>query len=162
MLSGFALFAVPYFFGRKWGILFVMLSAFLAFLIPKLEIPFLETTIREMYEVRGERPAEGAFNFALGAVIPVLIDQPWIVLALGIGDGVSALVGKFFGRTRIYRKKSLEGTLAEFLAVLTVAKYFYPSPLIPALIYTSVELLSPIDDNLVIPLALSLLYWPWF
>ncbi len=158
VISGLVIFLVAFLFGKVVGVAFMALVALVTFLLPRINLPLVGWTINDMVEARGERPAEGAFNFAVGSLLPLLIGQPWIVLALGFGDGVSTLVGKFFGRTRIYRKKSLEGALAEFLVVLVIARFFYPVPIIPAAIYTLVELFSPIDDNLSIPAALSLLY----
>ena len=162
MLSGVFIFVVSYFFGRFWGVVSIIFSAFATFLLPFFKFPLVGEAIEEMYKARGERPAEGAFNFSIGSILPILIGQPWIVLALGLGDGISTLIGKFFGRTKIYKDKTLEGCIAEFLVVMAIAKYFFPNPIIPALLYTIVELTSPVDDNLTIPIVLSFLYFPWF
>lgn len=47
-----------------------------------------------------------------------------VVFSWGVGDALAALIGKRFGKHKIYKKKSLEGTLAmvvsAFLVVLTI------------------------------------------
>ncbi len=107
------------------------------------------------------------------------------IVAMAYGDGMGGLIGKRFGKTRIFGKKTLEGTLAVFLATLVasiVVILFYqwldvagllPSglplvglgtvlvySLIVAAFVATVELLTPgAYDNLVIPLGTALLLY---
>ena len=68
------------------------------------------------------------------------------------------LAGVRFGRTRIYNHKSLEGTLAG--VAVTAAALCLLIPPLAALVTVAVtavaELVSPVDDNLVIPVVACL------
>jgi dolichol kinase len=76
---------------------------------------------------------------------------------LVVGDGIAALVGKAWGRVRVF-DKTLEGCLAGFAtswaAAVLLVRGIPPSDLaIGALVAAVVELLPlPIDDNFRIPL----------
>jgi len=78
------------------------------------------------------------------------------LLFLIFGDGMAAIVGKRFGRTRIFNK-TLEGTLAFAVTAVTIGFFFTQVPfsirLTGALVAAVVELL-PIrtSDNLRIPI----------
>jgi len=138
----------------------------LAGLVAALSFPLFERIplIREAAEGmlrKNERSGETLFKFFIGILLPLLLNQPWIVLVIAVGDGMAALVGRFFGKTKIYKGKSLEGSLSGFLGAWAVSNQFYPHPLLAAVIYTLTELFTPLDDNLVIPIVLSLLFVPW-
>jgi len=74
-----------------------------------------------------------------------------------LGDFFAALVGRFFGKTKLYKNKTLVGTIAGFAANLGVAYLLLPNmhliniPM--AFVATFVELFTrKIDDNLTVPL----------
>jgi len=79
-----------------------------------------------------------------------------------LGDMFAAIIGKKFGRTKVFAGKSLEGSLACFTVCLVIGlgvRLLFPNYLTPqiiaigALTATIVELFSiRIDDNLTIPL----------
>jgi dolichol kinase len=108
-------------------------------------------------------PGRGALTFAVSALacvvlFPVTISVP-AILTLAILDSVTTIVGIRYGRTRIHNGKSWEGTLAgivvttiTLLPFLTIAGAFVVSVLAGI-----IELFSPVDDNLVIPLAVSVM-----
>jgi dolichol kinase len=119
-------------------------------------VPLVPRLLRDL-ERPGVLPGKGAillvfsssfclFFFPAGVVIPA-------VITLGVLDGAATMVGLRFGRHRIWNGKSLEGTGAG-IAVTAVVLSLLVAPL-PALAITlvagTVELLSPVDDNLVIP-----------
>jgi dolichol kinase len=92
------------------------------------------------------------------------------VLFLAIGDPIAAIVGTRWGRTKITKRKSLEGSVANFLATALVSLLFglfylqlgVPQSLLLTLlggtVSTLVELLpAPIDDNFTIPVGSALL-----
>jgi len=73
------------------------------------------------------------------------------------GDFFAALIGRFFGKTTIYKTKTLVGTLACLMANLGVAYLILPGmhliniPM--AIVATVVELFTrKIDDNLSVPI----------
>ncbi|HID11693.1 MAG TPA: phosphatidate cytidylyltransferase [Candidatus Latescibacteria bacterium] len=78
-------------------------------------------------------------------------------LYLILGDSSAALAGRHIGRTRIYGRKTLEGSLAGLSANLAIA---FCLPLLPlkaelvgAVVAVLAELIPAVDDNLVIPLT---------
>jgi dolichol kinase len=108
-------------------------------------------------------PGKGAFFFAVSALactvlFPIRVVVPALV-ALAILDSVSTIAGLRFGRHRVYNGKSWEGTLCGI--AMTIPALLVLLPVSGALVVTAVsgllELFSPIDDNLVIPLGVSIL-----
>jgi dolichol kinase len=116
------------------------------------------------YADRGDTlPGKGALYFAVGALatvflFPVAVAVPALV-TVAVLDGVATLVGVRYGRTRIFNGKSLEGTAAAIFvsAVFLLPFLAPPGAAAVAVLAGLIELYSPIDDNLVIPVAVSLL-----
>lgn len=116
----------------------------------------------------------GPVTLGFGAFLALLCyPEPASALALyalAFGDGLASLAGKFFGRIRIpfTGGKSLEGSLACFLAILVVCSLVYPGApswklMVIALGATVLEALPTRDfDNIVIPLGTGLLAWSLF
>jgi dolichol kinase len=84
-----------------------------------------------------------------------------------VGDTLAAIVGKAWGRTRIF-DKTVEGFLAGFVTSLAAAWLIVPVIPLPALAIAAlvaviVEILPiPVDDNFRIPLVAGLvLEWLW-
>jgi dolichol kinase len=89
------------------------------------------------------------------------------LLALAFGDPAAGIIGRQFGRTRLIRGRSLEGTLAFLLASLAAGlgylRWLHPElawgtavalACTAAIVGAVVELTSKrIDDNLAIPVA---------
>jgi dolichol kinase len=117
----------------------------------------------------------GSTYLLMAALLAVgLFPRPVAVAALGftvLGDAFAAIVGKAWGRTRVFRK-SLEGALGGLAACLAWAAFLALSGVLPwpvlvagALAASLVELLPiPLDDNLgmtlVAALVMSLLWSP--
>jgi dolichol kinase len=92
------------------------------------------------------------------------------VLFLAFGDPVAAIIGTKFGQTKLFAKKSLEGSIANFFisAMITFAfvnLYFHKDvftafavSILGGLISCVSELLPiPVNDNLTIPVVSALL-----
>lgn len=103
----------------------------------------------------------GATYLLLSSLICVhAFPKPIAVAALAfliVGDSAAALVGRAFGRVRIF-DKSLEGSLACLVACLAIGALIpelgWTRTLLGALTATLIELIPvPLDDNLRIPLA---------
>ena len=101
-------------------------------------------------------------SFATGILLTLLIFPTNIAYAsiavVTLGDGFACIFGKIFGKTSLFfnRKKKLEGTICGFTCAFLGATLFV-SPL-KALVAAAVGMLAeclhtPIDDNLVTPLA---------
>ena len=81
-----------------------------------------------------------------------------------ICDSVAALVGRSVGKIKIYKNKTLEGTLAFFITAVIINLLFIPiypftvKSLVACLVVTLAELYEDkieIDDNLSVPVFLS-------
>lgn len=102
-------------------------------------------------------PGKGAILFVFSSIFclfffPIQVVVP-AVITLAVLDGVAGLVGKYVGSHRIWNGKSWEGTIAG-IAVNAAVLCILITPLqafIVSLIAGLVELVSPVDDNLVIP-----------
>jgi len=120
------------------------------------------------------RSISGNSFYILGLLVVVFFfSKPVVLLSvlfLAIGDPIAAIVGTRWGRTKITKRKSLEGSVANFLATALASLLFalfylqfgIPQSLLLALlggtVSTLVELLpAPIDDNFTIPVGSALL-----
>ena len=108
-------------------------------------------------------PGKGALMFGVSALVcvilfPVAIAVPAIV-TLAVLDSVTTIAGQAFGRHRIYNGKSFEGTTAGIIVTTIVLLVFMslPGALAVAVLAGIIELVSPVDDNLVIPVAVAVL-----
>jgi len=105
-------------------------------------------------------PGKAAVFFFISALILLVVfkDSPSIVLAaLSVqvfGDSMAAIIGTKYGKHKIFRKKSWEGTLTCLIVSIICINLFFPLTIaiIAGTIATIVELL-PFDDNLWVPLA---------
>jgi dolichol kinase len=108
-------------------------------------------------------PGRGALTFAVSALavvvlFPVTISVPAIV-TLAVLDSVTTIAGLRFGKHRIYNGKSWEGTLSG-IAVTAIVLLPLLTPAgaaAVAVLAGIIELISPVDDNLVIPVAVAVL-----
>lgn len=82
------------------------------------------------------------------------------IIALCIGDSMSTIYGKHFGKTPIpYSKnKTIEGSIAMFMSTYVILFFLLGREiaLLIALLATVVESLPRIDDNVSIPLVVAL------
>jgi len=110
-------------------------------------------------------PYKGAILYGLGSSIPILLldirKACAIIAILSVGDAVSTLIGKFYGTLRVGHK-SLEGCLAFLVSSFFAALIFLPElpflAFLLAFLGALVELFSPIDDNLAVPIFLTFFY----
>ena len=114
-------------------------------------------------------PFKGSIMYGLGIITPIIAALSFgmplevacaIIAVLSVGDSTSTWFGKFFGRIRI-GKKSVMGFLA-FVIFSVPAVLLYVCDLHLAIILAIsgaiLEFKAIIDDNLSIPIGLTLLY----
>jgi dolichol kinase len=116
-------------------------------------------------------PFIGAMWFFAGSGAAFLIFPHLIASAactmLAIGDGLATIVGQKWGKHKLLKGKSLEGSLACWFGSLTAAVFLpFLKVLIGATIATFVELLPAltkhknlIDDNWLIPIVTGIVIW---
>jgi dolichol kinase len=125
-----------------------------------MKIPFFHM----MYRKQEANRLGGHIYFALGAITAISLFNKEIayaaVLMTTLGDMVAALIGKSYGKRRIFKEvfkndKSLEGSASEFITDLLVGLAITGNPivsLVMAFIATLTETaVNRIDDNLVVP-----------
>ena len=101
----------------------------------------------------------GATYYLIGSLLCILIFQKNLAIVcicfLILGDLFAAVIGKQWGRTKLFDHKSLEGSLACFVVCALIALMrFHPIiALTGAIVATLIELLPiGLDDNLTMPL----------
>lgn len=154
------------------NILFIIfLVGFVAsFISVKRKIPLLHWFLRkfEREEDFQKSPGKGSLMYLAGILITLLLFEENIALAaimiLAVGDSVSHMVGKYFGKYRFKSSKHLEGTVAGmFFASITASMFIEPKLAfigsVVAMLTEIIELRvgkTIIDDNLVIPIIAGL------
>ncbi|MDO8634373.1 MAG: hypothetical protein Q7K34_03735 [archaeon] len=104
-------------------------------------------------------PFHAPMVFFLGAIFCLVFfqDSRTItggLLVLSVGDAVSTLAGKKFGKTMLTNKHTLEGTLAGIIFSSIALFVFFPLP--HAALASTAGMLSEllgVEDNIAIPLA---------
>lgn len=130
-------------------------------LLGKMESKFREFTLK--FERKGANPFTGAFFFYLGCTIafaafPLNVASAACAM-LAVGDSLSTIFGKKFGRHRISGGKTLEGSLACFVGSLAAGAFFVAPHIavIGALAAALAELIPKVNDNLTIPVIAGLI-----
>ncbi|MDN7025819.1 phosphatidate cytidylyltransferase [Methanoculleus sp. FWC-SCC1] len=147
---------------------FVLFAAFLILDIMTrgYDLPILESLVDEA-ERTGRVPIKGGIAFTIGALLSYAVFGPLLaaagIVTLGVLDSVATVAGTRIGSRRVYRKKSLEGTVAGIAAAIVALCIYIPfltgiavSPALALLAAAAaglVEMFSPVDDNLLIPPA---------
>jgi len=126
-----------------------------------IKVPLFYT----MYRDKEANRFGGHIFFSLGAIAAIALCSKEIayvaVLMTTFGDMTGTLVGKFYGKRRVFYKifnndKSIEGSLSEFIIDFLIGMLILGNPLISlvmAFFATLTETaVSKIDDNLVVPI----------
>lgn len=149
-----------------YGLLPIVALIFLCLLIDvlrtefKINVPVLHKLFKQ----------KAAFSFntgtltLLGMFFCIIIYQKEVAYAvitmMAFGDAASGIIGRIFGKHKLYRKKSVEGTTAG-LAVNIFSGFFFlqniPILIITALVASLVELTTEtLEDNFLIPVFAGL------
>lgn len=155
------------FFGKD-----AILRVLMLFLVTVLFLEYLRLEkgmkIPFFYRMYREREADslgGHIYFSLGAIAVISLFNKEIayaaVLMTTFGDMTAAMIGKFYGKRRIFKEifkndKSLEGSVSEFIIDLLVGLVITGNPIVSFVMAFSATLtetaVNKIDDNLVIPI----------
>ena len=133
-------------------------------LLPAFRVMFMRifSPILRSQERRGG--LTGATYYLIGSFLCVLLFDKTLAIVclcfLTLGDLFAALIGKQWGRIKLFSRKSLEGSLACFIVCTAVALLIGLHPIVAivgALVATLIELLpTGVDDNVTIPLISGL------
>ena len=108
-------------------------------------------------------PGKGALLFVFSAFVCLFFFEANVVIpavvALAVLDGVATPVGIRYGNHRIYNGKSVEGTGAGIAAAFLALVFLLPPvhALAAAVLAGVIELVAPVDDNLLIPPCICVL-----
>ncbi len=167
-LSGLLLLLVPKFFGSKAKVVFLALAcsvSIIEFLRLKFQVVahLLEKVFAGLMRPEEHQRLSGSFYFFWGVALSFFFFGSWCaslgLLVLAIADPLASCAGVLFGRHRLLRK-SLEGTAVFFLvssSIFYLAGLPLRSALFLAVLAALLENLSPINDNLLLPLGVSAL-----
>jgi len=131
-------------------------------ILRRYTIPVLSSLVA--YGDRGDPlPGKGAFFFAVSALFCVILfPAPVVIPALvtiAVLDSVTTIVGIQYGKRRIYNGKSWEGTIAGITVTILFLVPFLtvPGAVVVSVIAGIIELFSPVDDNLLVPVSICIL-----
>ncbi len=155
------------FFGKEavlWVLmLFLVTVLFLDYLRleKSMKIPFFYT----MYRDQEANRLGGHIHFALGAISAIALFSKEIayaaILMTTFGDMAAALIGKFYGKRRVFKEifnndKSIEGSVSEFIVDFLIGFLITGNPVVSLVMSFFATLtetaVNKIDDNLVIPI----------
>ena len=142
-------------------------------LLPTFRVMFMRifSPILRSQEQKGG--LTGATYYLIGSFLCILLFDKTLAIVclcfLTLGDLFAALIGKQWGRIKLFSRKSLEGSLACFIVCTAVALLIGLHPVVAivgAFAATLIELLpTGVDDNITIPLisglAMHLLISNW-
>ncbi|MDO8647328.1 MAG: phosphatidate cytidylyltransferase [Candidatus Diapherotrites archaeon] len=130
-----------------------------------ISIPLLHKAVKHVErESEQSMPGKAALVFVLAVIVTIIVfvlQGRAIVLGalivLVFGDSFSAIVGKKFGKTKIFGKRTLEGTIAGIIAAsIPLAFLFHPVLAFLAALAGMLAEYLPFDDNFTVPLAAGL------
>jgi len=144
-------------------LILLLILELLRFKSPKLNekiFGFAKIFLKEKEKKRISATTVVVFSIFLAIILFRGAIAIYSILFLIFSDSVAAIIGTKFGKIKILREKTLEGSLGFLICCLFIGLLLYPTELsIPfrkifagSLAATFVELL-PLDDNLTISLA---------
>ena len=158
---------IAYLFTEKpTALIIVGILTGIALLIELLKVlfpPFMDLFVRIFSPMLRSRERKGGLTgatyYLIGALLCILIfEKTLAIVCIGfliLGDLFAAVIGKQWGRTKLFSKKSLEGSLACFVvcALIALIKFHPIVALTGAIVATLIELIpTGLDDNLSMPL----------
>ena len=145
---------------------------------PKVQSFFMRFAQRWMRSNEIQQLTAASYLFAGTFIVVSLFPKKIAVLSLillGIGDPVSSIFGVMYGKDKLIGNKSLQGSLAGFIACSIAAFVFYYSnnlmseriilvSLLTGAIAALAELIpiGKIDDNFSIPVVSAVMLWILF
>ncbi|MFP4458004.1 MAG: diacylglycerol/polyprenol kinase family protein [Candidatus Zixiibacteriota bacterium] len=125
---------------------------------------------RDMLRHKEKYNFTGATFILFGSTLTLLFYNKWFAIIavtyIIVGDVFAAIIGKSFGKHRIYGSGSIEGSIAFFIsaALFTSLMFWVPYEIVPiyyrilgAVLAAAIELvINQVDDNLTVPLLTGL------
>lgn len=157
-------------------------AACIVYIVEQIRINYPEYAatfkIVNKYLLRAEEQLKesAGMPFVMGLLLTLLSFPKVVALCaiftLAIADPMSAIIGIRFGKNKIFKRKSLEGSAAFFISTFCIIMIVFNTlylhdffmvavlGLIVSIVMTGLELIPlRIDDNLTIPIATGLITW---
>lgn len=129
-----------------------------------IKVPLFSFLIEKL-ERKDTFPGKGTIYFFIATLFCLAFFGSTItiiaIVMLSVLDSATTIAGINFGRRKIFGKKTLEGTLCGIGAGFVIM-LFFTGPLNAIILATAAgvtELVSPVDDNLTIPVVTGVLLW---
>lgn len=167
MLFGLGIAALIFAAPKELTLAVLMLGTFTGILFTDAilrgyRVPVISGLVDSL-ERRGALPGRGALTFAVSSLFCVIFfDKSAVVpaiIALAVLDGTATIIGFYFGRAKVVHGKTIEGSLAGITLCFIALLPFLPAitAALVSLVAGLVELFSPLDDNLLIPVSVCIL-----
>jgi dolichol kinase len=167
MLFGLGIAALIFATPKAVALSVLMLGTFIGILFTDAilrgyRLPVISALIDSL-ERQDALPGRGALTFAVSSLFCVIFFEKAVVvpgiLSLAVLDGTATIIGYYFGRTKIINGKTIEGSLAGMALCFIVFLPFLPVAEAALAVFVAgmVELFSPLDDNLLIPVSVCIL-----
>lgn len=136
---------------------------FLAIEYFRLELGVRFPLYLETGKAHEQRSLHGLTLGAIGTILTLsLFDFTIAIAALAMqyfGDPAAAVTGRYFGKRKLFRQKTIAGSLAMLLVSFAVGYAILESVKLAAIMAATAALteaaLDRVDDNLVVPLAVG-------
>lgn len=159
-LIGYVLFGVIFNIKIALLLLIFVLILFITLDYIRIELKKKIPLINGLWRKEEESRVGGQVFFLISAIICLAVFDFKIaavaILMTTFGDFTAAIIGKRFGKTIIYKKKALEGVIAQLIVDIIIAYLILNNwyvILVMVITATIVETVtSKLDDNLLIPL----------
>jgi dolichol kinase len=131
-------------------------------------VPGIDTLL-DRFERRGVMPGEGSMYYALGVLFALGLlrnnsaEAISVVLILALGDSIATYIGRYYGKHELpwNHDKTIEGSLG-FAAGAICSLLISPTPITILAVISSTAIESlPVrmDDNIILPITSSLIYY---
>jgi phytol kinase len=166
MLFGLGIAALIFATPKAVALSVLMLGTFIGILFTDAilrgyRLPVISGLIDNL-ERRDALPGRGALTFAVSSLFCVIFfETPVVVpaiITLAVLDGTATIIGYYFGRIKVINGKTIEGSLAGMALCFLVLLPFLPAVVAVLVVFLAgmVELFSPLDDNLLIPVSVCI------
>ncbi|MCX8158151.1 MAG: hypothetical protein N3D73_00620 [Candidatus Diapherotrites archaeon] len=147
--------------GKKTAIITFLIAAFgmIILILTQNEknIPIISEVLEQLGRKNETIRGIGAVTFFLGLTLAIALFSYKVSLGcliiLVFGDAASTIIGTNYGKIKITKEKTLEGSLAFLVSsfILLLPLFGFIKSFFVSLFATLVELI-PLDDNIVLPI----------
>lgn len=137
-------------------------------LIGFIKIPIIQKILEKVEREQEKKwKGKGLLTFCSGTLITLLITHVLGVneiyaitgiIVLSYGDAFSTITGKLFGKTKLTKKITLEGSLGGIIiSALILHAFFNPTKAFAIATFGMMAEILPIEDNITIPLFATIM-----